>query len=67
MKKEQGASAEVTMPSVSGGVFSQVVPETSHKRLSRDPTLDTILQHELKEAHEKSHSNYCKLQVGVIQ
>ena len=67
VKKEQG-SAEMPMSSGSGsGVFShmsQTLPP-SRRRLSRDPTLDAALQHELKETHEKSHSSYRKLQVSI--
>lgn len=69
VKKEQG-TAEVSMPSGSGGgasVFSHVMPQASpisRKRLSRDPTLDAALQQELKIAHETSRSSYQKLQVS---
>ena len=58
------------MPMSSGsgvsGIFSHVshTLPTSHKCLSRDPTLDAALQHELKETHEKSLSSYRKLQVS---
>ena len=68
VKKEQGGTE---MPMSSGGdasgIFSHVshTLPTSHKRLSRDPTLDVALQHELKETHEKSLASYRKLQVSV--
>lgn len=68
VKKEQGAAEEPMSSGSGSGVFSQIVPEvlpTSHKRLSRDSTLDAALQHELKQGHEKSHSYYQKLQVGT--
>ena len=65
VKKEQGA-AEMPMSSGSSSVFSRVMPEVLpaiRKRLSRDSTLDALLQKELQEKHEKSYSNYHKLQV----
>ena len=68
VKKEQGASSEEPMSSGSGSggiVVPQVMP-TRHKRLSREPTLDALLQQELKEHHEKSRSSYYqKLQVCI--
>lgn len=69
VKKEQGAS-EWSLPSGSKDMLSQVASEplsTSRKRLSRDPTVDTRLQHQLKESDKISHSGYRKLQVGIIQ
>ena len=67
VKKEQGTSE---LPSSSGAsnVFSHIVAgasTSSHKCLSRDSTLDTLLQQELKETREKSDSSYRKLQVCV--
>ena len=67
VKKEQGTTEE-PIASGSGGVFSQVVPQVlpvGCKHLSRDPTLDALLQQELKGRDEKSHSRYQKLQVGM--
>ena len=63
VKKEQRTTEE-PMASGSGSVFSQVLP-MGRKHLSLDPTLDALLQQELKERHEKSHSSYRKLQVGI--
>lgn len=60
VKKEQGASSEEPMSSGSGSggvVVPQVMP-IRHKCLSREPTLDALLQQELKEGHEKSCSSY---------
>lgn len=67
VKKEQGTTNE-SIASGSGSVFSHVIPQALpmvRKHLSRDPTLDALLQQELKERHEKSQSRYQKLQVSI--